>query len=290
LSRRNFSAAFRQQVEDGPMSKTSWLIAAVIWFAGALAARPTQAQGLDFRVDTELFENQEKTPFLETLTIFADSTVYDFRLTKPQETAVFDLRRGLITLLDESRNAKSSVTTQDLLDYCLALETHAAQEKDRLFAFCAVPQFETTDKPLERNGQSLIELRLTAKPLTYTAEGQQPERTEAAKSYRHFSDWCARLNATRAGGMPPGARLALNQALAERELLPYQILKVTPASGPLGKKLELRSEHRFNWTRSGEDQKKIDHASDLMATLPAISYVDFCSKKAPPLDWKQARK
>jgi hypothetical protein len=273
------------------MSSWKWIIAGwLLWLAGSIAGLPAVADGQDFRVDTELFQNQEKEPFLQTLTIFADGIVYDFRETEPREATVFDPRHGRFTLLDEVRHAKASVTTQELLDFTLALETHAAQEKDRLFAFCAVPQFETTDKPIERNGQSLIEVRLSGKPLTYVAEGQRPQRLEAVKAYRQFADWCARLNATRPGNLPPGARLALNQALAERELLPLEITRTIPAAGPLGKKLELKSQHRLNWTLSGEDRKKIERAGDMMAKFDAVSYDDYRGGQDKSAAAKHARR
>ena len=247
----------------------------LVWLLGAIGGLPALTNAQEFRIDTELFKDQEKQPFLEQLTIFAtDGTIYDFRLTEPRETSVFDPRHGRFTLLDESRKAKATVTTQELLDFSLALETQAAQQRDRLFAFCAVPQFETTEQEVERNGHTLVELRLTGKPLVYVAEGMRTERPEAVKAYRQFADWCVRLNATRPGNLPPGARLAVNQAMAERELLPFQITRTIPAAG-LTKKLDLRSEHRVNWALSGEDQKKIEHAADMMATFQSVSYDEY---------------
>jgi hypothetical protein len=268
------------------MAAWKWVVVA---FIACAVAMPTTALAQDFRVDTELFENQAKEPFLQTLTIFAAGTIYDFRLTEPAETTVFDPRRGRFTLLDESRQVQASVTTQELLDFSLALETHAAQEKDRLFAFCAVPKFEITDKAIERNGQSLSELRLSAKPLVYVAVGQNPQKADVVKAYRQFTDWCARLNATRPGNLPSGARLALNQALAERELIPLEITRTIPASGPLGKKLEIRSEHRANWILGGEDQKRIARAGDMLATFQTVSYVEYCQPSKPGAA-KQAKK
>lgn len=264
----------------------------LLWLVGAIGGLPALTNAQEFRVDTELFKDQDKQPFLEQLTIFsADGTIYDFRLTEPRETTVFDPRHGRFTLLDESRKAKATVTTQELLDFTLALETHAAQQKDRLFAFCAVPQFETAEQEVERSSEAMVELRLTAKPLSYVALGQRPQRPEAAKSYRQFADWCTRLNATRSGNLPPGARLVLNQALAERELLPFEITRTIPAGGPLGrKKLDIRSEHRVNWALSGEDQKKIEHAADMMATFQLVSYHEYCGVEGKPAAAKQARR
>jgi len=251
----------------------------VFWCASSI-----RGEGLEFRVDTELFKNEEKSPILQQLTIFtAEGAVYDFCLTAPTETTVFDPRHGRFTLLDESRKKKALITTQELLDYSLALEAHAAKQKDQLFAFCAAAKFETTEKEVDLNGQTHTELRLAAKSLTYTALGLKPPQPEAAKVYRHFADWCARLNSSRAGNLPANARLLLNNAFAERDLLPFEITRTTAAATPFGKKLDLRSEHRFNWALSGEDRKKIGNAGDMIATYELVSYDEYRAADAKPL-------
>src|SRR5690242_12173011 len=207
-----------RQIRRAAMASSMWHFSGWLsLFVGIIGASTFDADGQEFRVDTEVFQNQDKKPILEQLTIFAaDGTIYDFCLTDPPEVTVLDLRRGVCTLLDESRQVKAVVTTQDVLDFSFALETHAAQSKSSLLAFCAAPKFEISEKEIDRNGQTTVELRLAAKPLTYVAEGQRPQRGEAVKAYRQFADWCARLNATNAsaGNLPAGARLALNQALA----------------------------------------------------------------------------
>lgn len=228
-----------------------------------------------FRVDTELFLDQDKMPLLATLTIFHSGMVYDFLLTTPQEVTVLDPLRGRMTLLDEGRRVKATITTQEILEFTLALQTHAAQEKDPLLVFCATPQFETTERSVEQQGQTLAELHLAAKPLSYVAVGQQPPWPQAAAMYRQFADWAARLNATRPGNLPPAARLVLNGALAERGLIPLEIRRTIPATSRLGKRLELRSQHRFNWTLSGEDHKRLERVGDMLATYEVVSFQDY---------------
>lgn len=234
-----------------------------------------------FRVDSELFKDQDKMPLVQTLTIFHSGLVYDFLLTTPQEVTVLDPQRGRITLLDEGRRVKATVTTQEILEFTLALQTHAAQEKDPLLAFCATPQFETTERSVEHQGQTLPELHLAAKPLSYVALGQQPPWPQAAALYRQFADWAARLNATRPGNLPPAARLALNEALAERGLVPLEIRRTIPATSRLGKRLELRSEHRFNWTLSGEDHKRLERVGDMLATYQVVSFQEYLKPPGP---------
>ncbi len=258
-----------------------------------VGATTASAEGLEFRVDTELFRSDDKKPILEQLTIFtADGTVYDFSLTTPKETMVFDPRNGRFTLLEETRQVKAIVTTQELINFALALENEAAKEHDPLFAFCASPHFETTDKDINHNGQPMTELRLAAKPLSYTAIGLKAEKPDAAKAYRHFADWCARLNSSRGGNLPSNARLVLNDKLAERALLPFEVTRTIPATKPLGKKLDLKSKHLVNWALADTDRKKIEAASDMIAKFPVVSYQEYLSggAKAAPPPANQARR
>jgi hypothetical protein len=251
------------------------------------------AEDLEFRVDTEVFKNDEKIPILEQLTIFAaDGTVYDFQLTSPTETTVFDPRHGRFTLLDEQKKVKAVVATQQIMDVAFGLENYAAQQKNTLIAFCAAPQFETQTEDIARNGQAMVELRLVGKPLSYTVVGLKAPTPDAAKSYRYFADWCARLNSLRGNGLPASARLAVNKELAEAGLLPFEIVRTFPPSKPLGKKLEHKSEHRFNWTLSGEDRKRIERAGDMIATFQTVSFEEYraADSKPAPANAKQAQR
>jgi hypothetical protein len=256
----------------------------------ALAALPAAGRGQDFRVDTELLEGTEKKPVLETLTIFTDGLVYDFVLTEPREVVILDTQRGRFSLLDEAKQIRSSMDMQDLLDFTLALETQATQAKNPLLVFAARPQFKTAEKTLEQNGQSLIELHLTGKPLEYVALGERPERAEAAKVYRHFADWYARLNATRPGNLPAGARLALNEELGRRELLPREVTRIIIPGNPLARKMEVKSKHLVNWTLSGEDRRRIERAGDWLATYRAVSYDEYRGVQRKPAAPQQAKR
>src|SRR5436190_22511749 len=111
-------AAFRRLVANGLSC-----LAAIVFAIGA------SADDLEFRVDTEVFKNDEKKPILEQLTIFAaDGTVYDFQLTAPPESTVFDPRHGRFTLLDETRKVKAVIATQEVMDVSFELETFAAKQ------------------------------------------------------------------------------------------------------------------------------------------------------------------
>lgn len=259
----------------------------LLWLAGTLAGLPAVADGQDFRVDTEVFDGRQKEPIVETLTIFTGGMVYDFLLTE-HEVTVFDPLRGRFTLLDEARQVKASIATQELMEFSLGLETHAAESKDTLLAFAARPQFETAQEDVNQNGQALVRIKLTGKPLEYVVLGQQPQRPEAVQVYRHFADWYARLNATRPLNLPAGARLAVNQAIAERNLLPLEITRTITPSSRLNKKEELKSRHLVNWALSGKDRHEIERVSDMLATFKVVSYDEYRRAPAHAAQSKQA--
>src|SRR5947209_1284709 len=76
----------RRQTGRVAMASSKWHFAGwVLGIAGTIGSLAAGAEGQEFRVDTEVFQNQDKKPILEQLTIFADDgTIYDFRLTEPQ--------------------------------------------------------------------------------------------------------------------------------------------------------------------------------------------------------------
>ena len=272
------------------------VIALMIYLAAALGAFAPALRGGDFRIDTEVFvgpfdkRDKENAPAVETLTIFTNGMVYDFLLTEPREITLFDPLRGRFTLLDESRKLKTSLSTQEVLDYVFALESYATQSKDPLFAFASHPQFESQTEKVEENGQSLIRITLTGKPLTYSALGQRPQESEAVRPYHEFADWFARLNAARPGNLPPGARIALNQALADAGLLPLEITRTVISSGTFGreKKLEVKTRHLVNWTLSGEDRQRIDRAGTWLVEFRDVTFDEYRSAAPAPVPVKQA--
>jgi hypothetical protein len=233
----------------------------------------------DFRVDTEVFFGTEKEP-VEALTVFTKGRVYDFLLAEPREITVYDPINGKFTLLNEARQVQASITTQELMAFTLDMHTQAKQAKDSLLAFAADPKFETNFEDVTENGQSFVRVVMAGKPLEYVALGQKPERVETARIYRNFADWYARLNATRTLNLPAGARLALNQAMAERDLLPREITRTITPPGRLSKKLEVKSRHLVNWTLSVKDRKEIERASGCMATFRSVSYDEYRSLPA----------
>jgi hypothetical protein len=267
---------------NSPLVRTSLAIA-------LLAAAAAAATGQEFRIDTELFVGNQKEPAAETLTLFTGGIIYDFLLTKPEEVTMFDPHRGRFTLLDPVRRLKCGISTQQVLDYSLALDAHAAEGKNPLFAFAASPKFSTTADAYEQNGQKLLRLTLVGKPLEYSVVARKPERPEAVRAFRNFADWFARLNAMGPGNLPAGARLEVNKAIAERDLIPLEITRTIPAAHVLAAKSEVRSRHLVTWSLSGEDRKRIERAGTHLAEFRSVTFDEYRSTTSAPQP-QQARR
>ena len=192
-----------------------WLGALLIGGAG-IGLGATDAVGQEvFRVETDIFVGKQ-TEALQYLTLFTNRTVYDFRVTKPEEITVYDWQRNRIVLLDPARKWKASVSTDEVLSFTAALKTHVT-ESNPVFYAATHPGFGETKE--EADGW----LTLGNKYVTYRFKGQQPKHPESVARYRDFADWSARLSAMRPGNLPPFARIETNKVIAERGWLPEEV-------------------------------------------------------------------
>ncbi|MGI8982022.1 MAG: hypothetical protein ACR2FY_22545 [Pirellulaceae bacterium] len=247
--------------------KVPQIVSCIVLAAGTQMA--AMALALDFRVETDVFIGTEKDPAVENLTLFSGGQVYDFLLSGSREITIYDPARGQFKLLDTERKLRSDISTQHLLDKVDAMEAAIAKGDDQFLKAIVKPKFETKVEEFEENGETRVRITLSSKEITYKVIGQRPQHAEAVHAYRQFGDFFARFNAARVGGLPPGSRLALDQVLAERGLVPIEIERtiVTP-----GQKLEVRSRHLINWILSKQDLQRITSAGNHLAEFKTVDF------------------
>lgn len=246
----------------------SFCVRPVAWVL-PLCAAACVVRADEFRVETDVFVGSQKNPIAENVTLFTNGLVYDFPLAGPEEITVFDRDRGRFVLLDCRRKVKTTLTTQDLVEFTSALKAHAT-EADGVFAFAADPQFQQRH---DSEGNRLI---LSGSLMTYRAKGVSPSSEVAVSAYRTFADWYARLNATRPGSLPPFARLKLNEAIAKEGWIPKEVeLTVTPKMRVVGRKLIMRSHHIASWQLSPKDRERIEKAASHMVNFQAVGFQDY---------------
>jgi hypothetical protein len=239
---------------------------AFVAFAVAFSVlHPVTAQ--DFRVATEVLVDHEEDPTSESLTLFTGDVVYDFLLAPNEETTVFDIRRGKIQLLDPRREIKTSLTTEQLAEFSAAIKSRgSAQGPTHLFQ----PAFQFSFDDEQKR------LTLSSDRLTYAVKGIPAKHPSGAQRYRQFADWYARLNAIRPGNLPPFSRLELNEALADRNLLPLEVERSLVVDRPVGNKtLHAKSKHTITWLISGTDQGRIDQTAHDLAKFREVLPSEF---------------
>lgn len=247
--------------------KVSQILSCIVLAAGTQMAASTLA--LDFRVETDLFIGTEKKTAAENLTLFSDGQVYDFQLSGSKEITIYDPVRGQFKLLDTERKIRSAISTQLLLEKVETIEGSIAQGEDAFLRSVIKPKFETKVEEFEENGETRVRITMTSKEITYKVVGARPEHAEAVHAYRQFGDYFARFNSVRLGGFPAGSRLALDQELAERGLVPIEIERTVVSPG---RKLEVRTRHLVNYILSKQDHQKITTAGNYLAEFKPVDF------------------
>ncbi len=246
------------------MRSISVFIASLTVMFATLAGVPSWGQ--EFRVETDVYVDEETKPAIETLTIFADGIVYDFLLTGVEEITLFDRQRQRMVLMDTQRRVKTELSTESILGFVAQMQTHL-NEAQRAFLLAEEMQVDTDEEGWLSLGNDRV---------AYRAEGIKPKMHEAALEYQQFADWYARLNAMRVGNLPPFARIRLNSELARRGMIPKTVERtVTRKRGVSEVSQTLRSQHLANWRLSHTDRKLIDKAGTYMASFPTVSFRDY---------------
>ena len=100
----------------------------------------------DFRIETDVFLDEEKEPVVETLTIFTNGLVYDFMLTGTEEVTLFDRDRNRLVLMDTERKVKTELTMDSILSFVAQMKAQLSDEQ-RKFLLSA-----TSDAAIDEEG------------------------------------------------------------------------------------------------------------------------------------------
>ncbi len=244
-----------------------------------VAVAPRGAHGEDFRVETKVFNGKDAKPASENLTLFCAGKVYDF-LSEPagdekgavehKQISILDAHANRMVLLDPDRHVRTELKCDRLIEITGSLKAVAVQSNNAFLRFAAEPKFSETV------GSTGDELTFSSPVMTYRVRTKKANSSEAVRQYCEFCDVYARLNvATSPGAPPPFPRLALDEALGKRELVPSEV-ELTINEGRLGSKpIVRRSEHLFHWRLLESDQRRIEDAADALAKFDLVDLDDY---------------
>ena len=237
--------------------------------AGLACLPNLQADANDFRVETDIYVESQKDPVIQTLTLFTDGVVYDFLQPSESLITTFEPERGQFVLLDSQRRVKTTVTTEQILEFTAQLKAEAEEGRQQSLVD---PSFE---HELDKATGWLV---LSSDRLIYRAQGQIPKDPSAVQRYQQFADWYARLNAIDPSNLPPSGRIELNKAIADQKWIPHEIERtVTVGEGLSTSKHVVRSRHLPIWQLSQSDRDRIALVGRYKAEFEAVSFQDFRS-------------
>lgn len=261
------------------MLSTLWrgIALGVVLSLGTTSADLVQAA--EFRIETRVYRGDDADPLNSTTTLFRDGRVYDIPRTPigPCDVTVFDPRNGRFILLDTKRKLKTELQ-MSLIDEYVDLQRARARKGDSPFLqFLADPEFEESyDEPNQQ-------VELESAFMTYKLTTQEVASPEAMQQYGDFADGFTKLTPVlEIAAPPPFARLVVNQALRERNLIPDRVEMTARPDGEVGSKQEfkLRSEHDVAWKLLGEDRTKIDQIVNQIGTYKAVQLDEFRRRPA----------
>ncbi|HAW28432.1 MAG TPA: hypothetical protein DCY03_09990 [Planctomycetaceae bacterium] len=220
----------------------------------------------EFRIRTTIYQHQQEAdPMIvsRSVSIFHAEKVYD-HVDGLGEVTIFDPIQKKLILLNESRMIKT-VINFDEIKHLLNVARHQTQEyihdqikreetKGKAIAgrlkFQLDPTFETQFD--SKKNQLMLESKL----INYRVQCVAPDQQASVENYLRFADWMARLNyVLHPYTLPPASRIALNEELRTRNLIPIEVDLQTH----LDEKLHLRAEHKIHWKLDHKDRGLIHH-------------------------------
>jgi hypothetical protein len=248
------------------------VVAALSLFVVAVSA----ARASDgFRMENRLYLETDKEPANESTTIFLSGSVYDY-LKKPAEVFVFDRPRNQFILLDPLRRRSATLTTQEVAAFTDQLLRRLESQPDPFLQFLANPRFEQGQPPQPDGGTWTF----SSPKMSYEIESIRAPEPAMSHAYREFSDWLARVSPMlEPSARPPFARMQINAALAEHNLLPQRVqLTMTPKQGLLSKRITIHSEHELVTRLSESDLDRVTQTRQFIAIFSSVSVAQFCRK------------
>ncbi|TWT56154.1 hypothetical protein [Allorhodopirellula solitaria] len=165
---------------------------------------------------TKVFQGDAQRPAETHQIAYQNGVYYDFSAAESQPWVIFDLGQSRVIMLDRERQQRTSIATGDLVRLTARAESEITDEQQRArFGMDAQPM-RTSD----------LNFALDYEGTRYRISGMRASNPDVAAQYGRFVDWVCRLNIARPRGVPPFARMKLNEMMTSHDVLPEET-KVT---------------------------------------------------------------
>jgi hypothetical protein len=239
------------------------------------------ACGAEFRIENKIYLDDQKQPPCGSVTIFSDNLVYDI-LDGEGEITIFDRAHGRFVMLDPTHRLRTEIGVAKLQQAMDKLKSWAWTQPDRpqpdsFLRFLAAPKFDL------QSVTAAGELDFASPWASYRVVPQDPASGEVARAYQDFSNKYCQLNALiNPGTRPPFARMIVNDALAQRRLIPREVkLTIQPKEGPAATRTTIRSQHQFTPRLSQADRQQIARAEQMAVSFTPVQFSEYQRQVRP---------
>jgi len=218
----------------------------------------------EFRVYTRVYDvaagKATSKPLARSLSLFHAGSVYDY-IQAAGEVTIFDPVRRRFTILSTSRGVVTRVQFDELKHMLktarvitrqrmVELRKQATPRSRTLFSQL---QFQLRPTFVESYDSETKQIRLASQFVSYSAECADVDPSRAVV-YLRYADWAARLNyVLRPHVLLPECRLALNDGLRRRNVIPVTV-ELRTGFAP---RLHLRADHTIRWQLDRNDKSLI---------------------------------
>jgi hypothetical protein len=256
---------------------SGWLLACLVLVA---TGQTTRAEEVGFRVESEVFVDDDETPAAKSLTLFHNGITWDF-LDAPTDGGEGDIilhdpARERVVVLDARRNLKTEIGTIRLERLNVSLASWARQSDDALIKWAGAADFGDA---ITTDGNRV---ELTGPRVHYTVEFSRSSSDEAVAAYRRFADTAILLKALmQPGGIPPFPRLAINRHVEVAGGIPSEVtLCITPRLTLLpGGGDTLRSVHKVHPQLIDGDHSRIAAAGAQLTVAEEVDLEEFVRRR-----------
>lgn len=225
-------------------------------------------KGPSFRVETEVFEGDSTSPASQHLILFDAGVIYDLRLDDNRLATLYDPARGRIVLVDLQHRQQTTLTPSDLL-MASAQFRAAIEQEGKEDAFGLNVKVEKLAATAE---ETAVQFEVGFGDTRYTSTTQSVRNPEIARAYHEFVVLASRLNIVRKQGIPPFARLALGEQIAEANRLPLStVLELKQGL----RKQKYRSHLLVVEQLSTKDRERIADLGKVLASCEEVAFGDF---------------
>lgn len=217
---------------------------------------------------TEIFQGQLPQPVETHEIAFVDGVFYDFPSDAEQPWTIFDLPQSKVVLIDRKHRQRVSVSTEDLIRLTAQADSTITDPVQRM-------RFGM-DAEVQITGGNQFEL--TYDQTQYRVSASIPSEPKWAIQYGQFVDWACRLNIARPRGVPPFARMRINDTVAKQGLYPEHIeveLKRRIGEDANTVLVKLRSQTRLSSQINDQTRKRIDDTHSMRVLFKEIPWDEY---------------